>query len=376
MVENSAAGLSLFDLLGRDWALDDAIDQVIFNEDDSCAVFKLTSGKLALAAIEDAESPKIRTRMDLETGRTTIRPRENPITPVKTPDISVCPKLSIVRFGTQGFAAICEDGVLRQITAGGQVVDRRKSDGQTVTAIAGTRKGDQIAIAKGTLIEVVSTSELTAIAEFTPDHSVACMSYSDDGRTLAAWGDGKLSVFGVSDPGMDFATYDVASEITEIGWRDTGSHLCCASTDNSFYLIDRVEGSSQRVEGYPAPVHNVAFSKSANALVTSGAFRLVGWDANDLPQNDEPGTPITTGKPGFVVLNAIAAHPERDVVATGYASGLVTLASVGTPQDMMLHQERGTEVSSLCWSKTGEHLAIGFASGKAAIATFPSQLFK
>ena len=148
----------------------------------------------------------------------------------------------------------------------------------------------------------------------------------------------------VYSPKVEEPAFECAGELTEISWRDTGTHLCCASADNSFYVIDRTAGTTQRVEGYPAPVANARFSKTGNALVTSGAYRLAGWDADDLPQNDLPGKPIATGKPGFVVLNTIATHPKRDVVATGYASGLVTLANVGTPQDMMLHQERGAEV--------------------------------
>ena len=89
-----------------------------------------------------------------------------------------------------------------------------------------------------------------------------------------------------------------------------------------------------------------------------------------------PAPPLTTGKPGFVAINVVAAHPERPLVASGYANGLLTIASIGSEQEMMLHQENATEVSCLRWSKTGEHLAIGYASGKVAIVTFPAQMFK
>ena len=180
----------------------------------------------------------------------------------------------------------------------------------------------------------------------------------------------------VQSPTAAPQVFECGGDITEISWRKSGSHLSCASADNSFYVINRTTGTAQRVEDFPTPVRNAAFSETGNALVASGAFRLVGWDCSDLPENDLPGTPLTTGKAGFVAISVIAAHPKRSLVASGYANGLVTIASIGTSQEMMLHHETATEVSSICWSKTGEHLAIGYASGKAAIVTFPAQMFK
>ncbi len=376
MVENSSSGMSLFDLLARSWTLDDAIVQTAFNHDDTGAVFRLASGKLALASTKDAESPKIRTRMELETGRTTIRPRENPVAPLKTPDLTVRKDLPLIRFGSQGFAAIDENGALQQITAGGQVVPKQSDFNQPVTSLCSTRKGDRIAIAQQGEVTVTPVDDWAAPVKFHLDHEVTCQAFSQDGKTLAAWGVSKLSLIAVGDPDAPPRSIDCEGEVTEMSWQKSGAHLACACADDSLCIVDVAAGKSQRVEGFPSPVQNAAFSEHGNALVASGAFRLVGWDAKDLPQNDEPGTPLTTGKPGFVVLNVIAAHPERNIVATGYASGLVTLASVGTQQDMMLHQERDTEVSSLCWSKTGEHLVIGFTSGAAAMVTFPSQMFK
>ncbi|MFA3920545.1 WD40 repeat domain-containing protein [Ruegeria hyattellae] len=376
MVENSSSGLSLFDLLARSWDLDDEIVQIEFNHDDTGALLKLASGKVALASTKDSESPKIRTRMDLETGRTTIRPRENPVAPLKKPDISVHKELPVTRFGPQGFATMDENGTLLHITAGGQIVERQLDHAEPVTSLCSSMTGDTMIIAQHNEVTVMSVADWTVSAKITLNHEVSCQAISQDGRTLAAWGNSTLSLLNLADLDSDPRSIECAGDVTEISWQKSGAYLACACSDKSFNVVDCKANTSQRVEGFPSAVRNVAFSESGNALVTSGAFRLVGWNADDLPHDDEPGTPLTTGKPGFVVLNAVAAHPELNLVATGYASGLVTLACIGTSQDMMLHQEKDTEVRSLCWSKTGEHLAIGFTSGVAAIVTFPSQMFK
>ncbi|MDU9004449.1 WD40 repeat domain-containing protein [Sedimentitalea todarodis] len=376
MVENSASGLSLFDLLARDWSLECDVIQTRFNFDDTGVVFRLRSGKLAMASTRDTESPKIRTRMELDTGRTMIRPRENSVPPLTTPEIAVCSDLPIARFGAQGFATVDQDGTLQQVTVGGQVVIRLKPETDAVTSLCSSVSGSILALARQDRIVIYSTEDMNTLAEIGLNHPVTCSAISPDERTLAAWGDDTLSLVDIQNPSATPKIIRCAGDITEISWRKSGSHLSCASADKSFYIVDCAAGTAQRVEDFPSPVRNTEFSETGKALIASGAFRLVGWSADDLPENDLPGTPLTIGKPGFVVINVIATHPARDLVATGYANGLVAIASIGSMQEMMLHQEKATEATSLSWSKTGEHLAIGFASGKAALVTFPEQMFK
>lgn len=376
MVENSASGLSLFDLLARHWSLESNIVQTAFNHDDSGVVFRLGSGKLALASTKDSESPKNRTRMEVDTGRTMIRPREKPVTPLKVPKISLCPGLPVVRFAAQGFAAVDQAGALQQVTVGGQVVLKLKAEADSVTSLCSSVSGGVLALARQDRILMYDTAEMDLLAEVVAAHPVTCSAISQNETTLAAWGNGKLSLIDLRAPSAAAQVINCAGDISEISWRKSGSHLCCASADKSVQIVDCATGTAQRVEGFPSQVRNTAFSNASNALVASGAFRLVGWDGDDLPQDDMPGTPLTIGKAGFVVINALAAHPERGLVATGYANGLVAIASIGSTEEMMLHQEKATEVTGLGWSTTGEHLAIGFASGKAAIVTFPVQMFK
>ena len=376
MVENSAAGLSLFDLLARHWKVDGEAAEAVFNHDDTVVIFRTDAGQLALASLKDAESPKIRTRMDIETGRTTIRPRENPVTPVVMSQVTARADLPVARFGSQGFAIIGLDGVMKQVTAGGNVVDRLKPESIGVTSICSNTAGETLALARQNQITLYDTSDMRVVANLVLDHPVNCQAFSSDNRILAAWGGKKLSLIDIQDPSAGPRISECDGVITEISWQKSGRHLSCASADNSFYIVNCATGAAQRVEGFPTSVRNTSFSEPGKALVTSGAFRLVGWDCNDLPENDLPGTPLTTGKPGFVAINVVAAHPERPLVASGYANGLLTIASIGSEQEMMLHQENATEVSCLRWSKTGEHLAIGYASGKVAIVTFPAQMFK
>ncbi|WP_227269275.1 WD40 repeat domain-containing protein [Roseobacter weihaiensis] len=376
MGEHDTSGLKLFDLLARQWTLQEAVVQVAFNHEDTAVLFRLASGEISLAALKDAESPKIRTRMELETGRTTIRPRENPVAPVISPQLLLDRSLPVTRFGSQGFAGVDTQGSLVQITAGGQVVPKATPGDTTVTSICSSPSGELISIARGATLSLHNPPDMEVLAQVDPGHPVTCQSISSDGTKLAAWGKGRLSLINLKDTSGTDCHIRCDGPVTDIVWNDTSGHLACGSSNRHFHIIDLASQHVQRVEGYPAPVRTVAFSEKGNALVTSGAYRLAGWSSTDLPHDDLPGTPLSTGKPGLVVIDTIAAHPTFDLIATGYANGLATIARVGTPEEMMLHHETGTSVSALGWSRTGEHLAMGFASGKAAIVTFPAQLFK
>ncbi|WP_372836783.1 WD40 repeat domain-containing protein, partial [Puniceibacterium confluentis] len=375
MGQHAASGLSLFDLLAREWTLESDIVQTDFSQDESVAVFRLSSGRIALAATTDGESPKIRTRMDLETGRTTIRPREKPVPALKVPLVQVHPGLPVVRFGARGFAVVDDSGALQQVTAGGQVVERLKPRDGAVTALCSDAHGAVLALARGDAITVLTTADMTTTQSRSLDHAVSCVAISPQGTTLAAWGQGLLSLVDLREAQRMPQVMECPGDIAEISWNATGTHLSCASEDKSVVIVNRGSGGLQRIEGFPAPVRNTAFCGPDGALVASGAYRLAAWSGTDLPANDRPGTPLSTGKPGFVAISAIAAHPTRPLVASGYASGLVAIASIGSPEEMMLHQERGTDVGAMRWSASGTHLAIGFASGKAAIVTFPEQMF-
>ncbi len=181
MAENSASGLSLFDLLARYWEADAGVAEAVFNHDDTAVIFRLVTGRLLLASTKDAESPKIRTRMDIESGRTTIRPRENPVTPLLTPHVTARSDLSVARFGPQGFAIVDLNGAVQQVTAGGNVVDRLKPEGVDVTSVCSSRAGDILAMAWQNRITLFDPSDMRVVSSLELEHSVTCQAISSDG---------------------------------------------------------------------------------------------------------------------------------------------------------------------------------------------------
>lgn len=377
MVGNRTRGASLFDLLARAWSFEAAVRRSVFNQDDSTVLYQLQSGRLALATTQDPESPKARTRIEADTGRTTIRQRRKPVAetialPVES-DIALPP----VRSGTGGFLAIDTEGAIQQIRSDGHCAPWHVPGIEHRPALlSSSSDGACLAIAFDSRILVMRTSDNTVVTDMDTQRHVNCMAFSDTGDSLAIWGEDTLSLIDLNTTEPRPISIEGLGDITQICWSASGSHLACATDARHFWIVDVEAGTSQKIEGFPDQVSTVTFSNPGMALITSGAFRLAAWSTKDLPHDDQTGTPLSLGKAGFVVVKTAAAHPVRDLVAAGYADGLVTITRMGGTEEMMVHKENHAEVSTLTWSTTGEHLAIGFSSGLAAIVTFPDRLFK
>ena len=192
---------------------------------------------------------------------------------------------------------------------------------------------------------------------------------------LPAGGDGQVSLVGVKEPALG-STIACAGDLLELTWSPCGRWLLGGCRDKALLLVDVAAGTADRIVDFPAPVHNVAVSPAADAMVASGAFRVVGWRLPDLPFGTHDGTPIETGKPGLTLVDRIAVHPSRDLCAVGYGTGLVMLCRIGHGDEMLVREGTGDAVTALAWSDDGAHLAIGGTDGGLSIATFPNNMFK
>lgn len=376
MVENRTAGVSLFELLARGWTFDDEVLQVVFSSDDATVLFRLLSGTLALVPTGDTESPRSRTRIEIDTGRTTIQQRRKPVPAAIFASVKAKSDLPVVRFAKDGFLVIDGSDRPQQITLQGQSVIKTVS-GSAVTALCSNYNGESLAIARTSYVSVHNTKDMDILIEINLQRSVSCISFATSGTLIATWGENCLTLIDTlkaNDPPKEI--HGICN-VNQLSWDESGTYIACSSSSaREFHIVDLHAGTFHTVQDYPSPVFTAAFSETGRALVTSGAYRLAGWSTDDLPQKNHPGTPLVSGKPGLITIATVAAHPTRSLVAAGYVNGLVTITSIGTPQEMMVHQETGTSVNHLVWSNTGEHLAIGFKSGKAAVVTFPDQLFK
>ncbi|WP_300437189.1 hypothetical protein [uncultured Mameliella sp.] len=367
--------LSLFDLIGREWTLSAPVQQVGFNASGSAVACRMEGGGLALLPMADAEHPEKRIRMEFDTGRTTIRPRENPVAPPVGAEVSLSEAPGFCALGEQGFAVVDQAGALTRVTARGQVVKLAQAGAGPVTALCAVPRQEAICVARGGALTLLRAEDLAPLADCDLGEPVTQLAISADGVLIAARCGDRIVV-------LKAETLETRAEIAAKGtldslaWSPDRKWIVAGCRETSLVVANVLRSEADVIEGFPAPVASAAFSDKANVLVASGAFRVVGWRCPDLPFGTYEGDPVHTGKPGLTLVDRVAPNPTRDSCAVGYANGLVTLCPIGQPDELMLVEGKGAGVTAMDWSSDGQHLALGFADGRAAILTFPKVMFK
>lgn len=368
--------LSLFDLIGREWTLSAPVRQVGFNANGTAVACELEGGALALLPMADAEHPEKRIRMEVDTGRTTIRPRKNALPPPVTPEVAAAVDgPGTCALGEQGFAVAGESGALMRVTARGQFLKLPQSGTDPVTAMCAVPGQDAICVARGGALTLLRAEDMAPLTECDLGETVTRLALSGDGTLLAARCGARIAVL-KADALDQRREIPCKGTIECLAWSPDRKWIVAGCRETSLIVANVLRGEADLIEGFPGPVGSAGFSEKADVLIASGAFRVVGWRCPDLPFGKHEGNPVHTGKPGLTLVDRVAPSPARDSCAVGYANGLVTLCPIGQPDELMLVEGKGAAVTALNWSPDGQHLALGFADGRAAILTFPKVMFK
>jgi WD40 repeat protein len=362
---------TLYALLGRHWNVGAPVTDATFDAAGQAVAFALADGSLAIAPLADSEPPKDRYRMALDGGRPTISPRRNPAPPLTKVVISDA-SLHLASIEPDGF--IASDGSqLLHVSASG-VTRQAAKLGPPIDLVAPVNAGGVLAASGGSVIYCDSNGDVGWLQERAGGRSSA-MAVSPDGRSFAIGADGCLLVraFGLRpEPTATFAFGFISS----LAWSPDGSWLAMCVEEAGIVLLRLSDVRTVRMPSYPASVGSLSWSADSRVLATSGAYRMIAWDVLSLDDGSEQPTSLSTGRGGFILVEAVDVHPGRPLIAAGYSDGRVVVARIGHPDELVVKPPGGGAVQALRWSADGQHLAVGTCGGEAAIVTFPPQIFK
>ena len=160
----------------------------------------------------------------------------------------------------------------------------------------------------------------------------------------------------------------------KLEWK--GSHLgATVSPDGRFVVTTMQEPmlhgwrladrQHMRMSGYAARVVSLSWSAGGQWLATSGANQFVLWpfQSEDGPMGKTPRLLTPSGHR----IDVVACHPRTDVVAAGYANGLVLLVRIEDGAEVLAKKPADAPVTALAWSADGSLLAWGSEAGEAGI---------
>ncbi|MDZ4312675.1 MAG: hypothetical protein U1A24_19180 [Cypionkella sp.] len=367
-MKDERAHLQLFDLIARDWQLASPAQQINFNADTSAVAFACADGSVHLAATADKASPTQRTRRAIDTGRLTIAAREKPFLPLKVAEFTEGRSSDVVAFGAQGFAFAKTSGRINALSAGGIAYHIPPRAQTAIQVLAASPDGKVLAYASAAQL-YVAPAETSEPEMIELPNEISAVAFSPDGLTLAvAHGNAVLRL-----PLQALNRQPVESLLAEpasgLHWHPDGAWLVCSVAADGFYLIDTARNQILHRNKFPAAVRSVGFGPSTATVVASGAFRVAAWALED-------GRDVVTGKAGLVLVNAVATCPNRNLVAVGYANGLLSLAEIGQQSEILLREDTGAGITAMVWSQEGKYLALAGTDGSAALVEFPDAMFK
>ncbi len=373
MNQQTMQNLALFDLLARSWRRPAAIADVCFTIDGSAVAFTSVDGSVAISQVADQEPPESRIRVSGDLGQTTIRPREKPPAPLVASTSLGDGDVPIVAYRGSGFLVGTNAGEVMHL-APDPPPTPIKIDGPILALAHGALKG-MTAVSDGHDVFLSRTNNERLRLEQAASSSTHAIAFSPDANRLALDCGSGLSIWAV-DGGLEpICEFSTPSRPASIRWSYDGSWLACGLETGGFGLVRLADGRSGVVGGFPSPVRNVCWSTLDNTLFASGAFRIAGWSMTAPPFDHAAAGALETGRPAAVPVETMAPHPVRDLIAAGYANGRITLARIGS-RDELVVRFSGSAITALAWSGDGQHLAVGMVDGTAAIVTFPAMLFK
>jgi WD40 repeat protein len=164
------------------------------------------------------------------------------------------------------------------------------------------------------------------------------------------------------------------AEPERLEWK--GSHLGAAVSPDGRFLVTTmqepmlhgwrlVDRQHMRMSGYSARVTSFGWTVGGRWLATSGSSQIILWpfQTKDGPMGKTPRLLA----PSEHRIEVVACHPKQDIVAAGYADGMVLLVRIEDGAEILAKKPGDSPVTALAWAADGTLLAFGTESGEAGI---------
>ncbi len=314
-----------------------------FDRNDRIAAFALGDGTLQLFDMADGESWRAVTVHDGAA-------------------------LALAAHPAGGWISGGDDGALRRIGADGAVSDIATFGMKWVEQVA-SWQGDKGLFACGVgKIAHLFDAAGTKLKELAHPSSVTGLAFDGKGKRLGASHYNGASLWFVAAKTDNPRLLEWKGSHIGIAIHPNGDAVVTAMQENALHGWALPDGKHMRMSGYPGKTQAMSFTRTGKWLATSGADSMVLWPF--FGGGPMGKAPIELAGGDGIVCTQVACHPKEDMVAGGFADGLVVLADINSSRILPVAPPGHGPVSALTWNGAGTHLAIGSENGFAAVVDF------
>ncbi|WP_297369550.1 WD40 repeat domain-containing protein [Acidocella sp.] len=251
-------------------------------------------------------------------------------------------------------------------TKTGEVRELAKFGSKWVEQLASfTGKGALIAAGVGKLVHLFD-AEGRKLRELAHPSTVTGLAFDSKGKRIAAAHYNGASLWFTGSTAAP-RVLEWKGSHTGVVLHPEGTSLVTSMQENALHGWTLPEGKHMRMSGYPAKTESMGFTKSGKWLATGGADTLVLWPFFGGGPMGKP--PLELGL-GEGIIKRVACHPQHEVVAVGFSSGLGLMIDVPGEKVLPLCAPGRGAFTALSWNAAGTHLAFGTDTGFVGLVNF------
>ncbi|MDE2516873.1 MAG: WD40 repeat domain-containing protein [Rhodospirillales bacterium] len=275
-----------------------------------------------------------------------------------------------------GFLTGGDDATLRRIGADGTVATLASHGMRWVEQVAsfpGSGKGKAdglIAASIGKRVQVFDEAG-TLLKTLEHPSTVTGLAFDARGKRVIASHYNGASLWFVAAKTDSPRKLEWKGSHTGLAVHPEGDAVVTAMQENALHGWRLSDGQHMRMSGYPSKTRSLSFSRGGKWLASSGADAIVLWPFFGGGPMGKAPTELAGGD--GVLCTEVACHPQQEMVAGGFADGLVVLADIASSRILPVVPPNGVAISTLAWSPDGTRLAIGGEQGFAALVDFTKQ---
>lgn len=279
--------------------------------------------------------------------------------------------VTALRVAAEGFISAGQDGRVVHWPAPHKANTLIDFAGRWVDAVAVDETTGRIAAACRDCIAVVDAQgkSLTRADGF--PSSVSGLAFAPDGKRVAAAHLDGVTLVSAASGAHDLVLEWKGSQ-TGLTWSPDGRFVVTATQERELHVWDLVTMQDFRMGGYPHKVRDMRWSRGGEYLFCTGADVVTGWSFAGAGPSGKP--PVEIGYVYNGLVTAIAAYPERPLVAGGYSTGAVLIGGAARGEAILARPAGPAPITALCWSPDGRKLLAGSEAGEAVLIQVPDDL--